>query len=732
MHFPYYSSALTILLWLLFFMPTAFADDYLSPKQQEIANRLSKQLILTNEEKAWLADNKIIRVGIDSAYAPYTYLSHDLRFEGLAADYLAILAKVLNVQFQVQADLNWSQVLTAAQQKQVDLIATASRTEKRETFLTFTDFFIATPMVIMSRDDKVKLMEKTGSLNGHTVALVKDYASSQKVLKRYPNLIPYYVETPLQALQAIAAGEAEAYIGVLGVNIHLAKEHGLTNLVVAERFDLQPSGQRFAIRNDWPELKNIMDKALLMMRANEKNALLDRWIPGIALPAEEYSGLVLTSEEKAFIAEKGSTTMCVDPNWMPFEKIDANGKHIGIAADYMQMFSRMLGLEVKLVPTESWTQSEAFAQARKCDLLSFLNHSERRAEYLNFTDPYVEAPVVLVAQDKVTYIDGLKSLSGRTFAMVKGYVYEDVIRNDYPDIKIVYVDSMDDALKKISEGKIYATIGSLYIITSQIQKLGLTDLKIAGHTGMTNQFRVGVRNDDPMLLQLFQKAVSAREQQAENEILRRWVSVRLEQSVDYSLIWKLAVVALAVVLLLIYRQTLVSRYNRQLMEKNAELERLSRTDPLTGAFNRMKIDEVLSYELEQAKRYQHNFSVIIVDIDHFKQINDTYGHQVGDLVLKGFSDIISQCIRKSDTLGRWGGEEFVIICPQSDQQQTHTLAEKLRTRILDYKLEGLDQITASFGVTSYQKGDLEKDLINRADGAMYQAKNAGRNKVCVQ
>lgn len=732
MHSPSLFSLFTVFLSFLLWSSTVFANPYLSPKQQEITQRLSQQLILTQEEKTWLAANRVIRIGIDSAYAPYTYLSEDLRFEGLAADYLAILAKVLNVEFQVQSELSWSQVLKAAQQKQVDMIATASITQERQNYLNFTDFFIATPMVIMSRDDKVKLIEQTGSLNGHTVALVKDYASSQAVLKRYPDLKPYYVENPLQALQAIAAGEAEAYIGVLGVNIHLAREHGLTNLVVADRFDLQPSGQRFAIRDDWPQLKTIMDKALALMRANDRNALLDRWIPGIALPVEESKGLQLTEEEKTYLQDKPYTTMCVDPNWMPFEKIDANGKHIGIAADYMQMFSQMLGLEVRLVPTDSWAQSEAFARHRKCDLLSFLNHSERRAEFLNFTDPYVEAPVVLVAQDKVTYIDGLKSLGGQTFAMVKGYVYEDVIREQYPEIEIVYVDSMDDALKKISEGKIYATIGSLYIVTSQIQKLGLTDLKIAGHTEMTNQFRVGVRNDDPMLLQLFQKAVTAREQQAENEILRRWVSIRLEQSVDYSLIWKLLAATAAIIFLLIYRQTLVSRYNRQLMDKNAELERLSRTDALTGAFNRMKIDEVLSYELEQAKRYQHNFSVIIVDIDHFKQINDNFGHQVGDLVLKGFSEQIAQCIRKTDTFGRWGGEEFVIICPQSDQQQTRVLAEKLRAHILEYNFEGLRQISASFGVASYQKDDQAKDIIARADTAMYEAKRNGRNQVCVQ
>ncbi len=443
----------------------------------------------------------------------------------------------------------------------------------------------------------------------------------------------------------------------------------------------------------------------------------------------ERNQLQLTQEEQIWLKKNPVVNMCVDPNWMPYEKITTAGKHVGIAADYIRMFAQTLGLEINLITTKTWSESEEYAQARKCDILSMLNQSEKRAQYLNFTSPYIEAPVVLVAHDNVTYIDGLKSLSGKTFAMVKDYVYEDTIRQQYPDIDIVYVKSMDDGLKKISSGQIYATIGSLYIITSQLQKLGLTDLKIAGHTEITNQFRIGVRNDNPMLLQVFEKAVSSRDNKAENEILRHWISVKMEQKVDYTLLWQVLVAAGIVISLVIYRQILISRYNQKLKEKNAELEYLSRVDTLTGVFNRAKIDEMLSYQLDQAQRFTHGFALIVLDIDHFKQINDTYGHQSGDQVLIGISQLINQHIRKSDTFGRWGGEEFIIICPESGHKQASILAEKLRQELELKVFTEVGQVTASFGIAQHQENDQAKDIIARADTAMYQAKVAGRNQV---
>ena len=163
----------------------------------------------------------------------------------------------------------------------------------------------------------------------------------------------------------------------------------------------------------------------------------------------------------------------------------------------------------------------------------------------------------------------------------------------------------------------------------------------------------------------------------------------------------------------------------------AMLEQMATTDPLTGLNNRRKIEEALGSEIARAGRSHKTFSVIILDVDGFKEVNDTHGHPVGDQVLVEIGKVLVDSVRQADVVGRWGGEEFILICPVTALQGAANVAENLRQRIQESRLEVVGCLTASFGVTSYQAGDAIEDLVARADRAMYQAKREGRNQVQV-
>lgn len=160
-----------------------------------------------------------------------------------------------------------------------------------------------------------------------------------------------------------------------------------------------------------------------------------------------------------------------------------------------------------------------------------------------------------------------------------------------------------------------------------------------------------------------------------------------------------------------------------------EMVRLSQQDHLTGLFNRRRITELLQSEIERALRYQTKFSVILMDIDHFKAVNDRLGHQAGDEVLMGIADIVRSGVRAADLVGRWGGEEFVIISPETDIGGSYSLAEKIRTRLESADLGEAGHKTASFGVTAFDDGDDVESLIARADAGLYAAKQGGRNRI---
>ena len=161
----------------------------------------------------------------------------------------------------------------------------------------------------------------------------------------------------------------------------------------------------------------------------------------------------------------------------------------------------------------------------------------------------------------------------------------------------------------------------------------------------------------------------------------------------------------------------------------AEIKRLSEEDYLTKLYNRRIINEIIEKEIIRSSRYNSAFAIILMDIDDFKIINDTFGHNTGDKVLVQFSNTLKQTIREADIAGRWGGEEFLVICPETNLYGAISLAEKLRANIENSEFQNAGHVTASFGVAGIRHGDNVKSLIQRADNFLYSAKEAGKNNV---
>lgn len=162
------------------------------------------------------------------------------------------------------------------------------------------------------------------------------------------------------------------------------------------------------------------------------------------------------------------------------------------------------------------------------------------------------------------------------------------------------------------------------------------------------------------------------------------------------------------------------------IEKN---EFLAEKDALTKVYNRYKFESMLNQEIQRSNRYHTKLSLIIADVDHFKEVNDTYGHNIGDEILAKVAMLIQGKIRETDILARWGGEEFVILLPETDEAGAQQLAEKLRKLIELHAFTSVSTMTSSFGVCQYSGNATEKEFIYKADTALYQAKKLGRNRV---
>ncbi|MHB1404277.1 MAG: GGDEF domain-containing protein, partial [Desulfitobacteriaceae bacterium] len=159
---------------------------------------------------------------------------------------------------------------------------------------------------------------------------------------------------------------------------------------------------------------------------------------------------------------------------------------------------------------------------------------------------------------------------------------------------------------------------------------------------------------------------------------------------------------------------------------------LSTKDQLTNTYNRLKFNESLSSEIQLARRYVNAFSLIMFDIDHFKKLNDENGHIFGDKVLIEIANIVKESVREVDVFARWGGEEFVILLPQTNCKEASALAERLRKSIYNKSFKKEMNLTCSFGVTSFSSQDDEDSIMDRVDMALYKAKESGRNVVVTE
>jgi len=176
-------------------------------------------------------------------------------------------------------------------------------------------------------------------------------------------------------------------------------------------------------------------------------------------------------------------------------------------------------------------------------------------------------------------------------------------------------------------------------------------------------------------------------------------------------------------------QNELQQINEKLERKSKKFEKIAATDPLTGLYNRLKLLELFVTEYTLMLQRQHDLSLLVIDLDHFKRVNDTYGHNIGDKVLKQVSNLLLHELRSIDILCRWGGEEFVVLLPSANAEDAFFISEKIRKNIENLAMEDLPSITASIGFTQVKEGDDLHSAIERADKALYMAKIAGRNCV---
>jgi diguanylate cyclase (GGDEF)-like protein len=434
----------------------------------------------------------------------------------------------------------------------------------------------------------------------------------------------------------------------------------------------------------------------------------------------------LTPEEKAYLAEKKEITMCVDPDWEPFEIIDEEGRHVGIAADLIALVGERLKTPIRLIRTATWQETLERSKSGQCDILSFVNQTPEREKWLVFTQPLLVDPNILITREEHPFVANLNGLDGESVVLPSGTAMLERFSKDFPNLKMIPVVSEADAMAMVSEKKADMTVRSLIVAAYVIKKEGWFNLKISGQpAGYENRLRIGVLKDRPILRDILDKGIATITPIERETIINKHTGLVVNEGIDHETILKYLTFLVLIALIFMWRFFELKRYSKKLRE-------ISITDKLTTLYNRLKIDEELKEEYNRVNRYEnYQCSVMMIDIDYFKAINDTFGHQKGDEILKKLSSTMKMNFRNTDSIGRWGGEEFIIMLPNTSVEEAYISAEKLRTSVQENVFTEKGAVTVSIGVGSFLLNESVDELLSRIDAALYDAKNKGRNRVCL-
>ncbi|MDD2887131.1 MAG: diguanylate cyclase [Aliarcobacter sp.] len=595
-----------------------------------------------------------------------------------------------------------------------------------------------------------------------------------------------------------------------------------------------------------------------------------------ALDKLDSTPFVLTQNEKNWIETHPIIKVGVDKDYAPYEWLE-NEEYKGLAVDYMKRIEKIVGIEFQIVKNKSWNEIINMAKNGEIDMITSIVQTPERSKYLNFTEFYRKCPVIIIDRGNNGFIGGLKYLNNKKVSIEKDYFMEEILRTNYPNIKLQVVDSTKKALELANSGEVDAYVGDLGLADYLIKKNNLSNLRFSGQTEYFSDQGFAVTKNNSELLSILNKAVKSLPEDETENMFNYWLSVergidvktivfyiigitfillsiiywvyrlrseinqrkiiedKLKQSESLyrqltedvnDVIWKVNTNFIVTYIspaderfrgfnasevigksifelftdesIILLNEKLKERFEllqkgnklpplkielqhkckdgtiiwgeilskqefdengniigyhgitREITERKKlqeKIEQLAYCDTLTKLPNRRSLEDKINFIMSKSERSQKYCALVFIDLDNFKPLNDTYGHNVGDILLIEVANRLKSSIRKLDAVARIGGDEFVIVLDEFDEdiktskENIFKVVEKIRIYIAQpYKFsiinedkENIDiehHCTASIGICMF-KGEQESsiNIFKCADSAMYESKESGRNTI---
>ncbi len=447
---------LHLLSWLCFFLAAIPVHAY----------HHGEKITFTLDELEFIQNHPEIRVGGAFDSPPVGYVV-DGQYTGLSSDYLKIIEEETGIRFNIVTGYTRNELLNMLIEQRVDLLPTIYRSDSRGGLMHFTAPYMTLRHYAFSQEGRDDL-RSIRDLAQKVVVVPQGYLYLEKLREDYPEIKIMLVNGTMEAIDAIVTGRADVMIESTASISHILREQNIQGIVPVFSVDFGINSVHMAVRQDWPVLRDIIEKVLKNLDVQAQRDLIQNWMD---LPLSDQGTLtrsLLSAQEIRYLKQKQSLKACIDPSWLPYEGFK-DGKVTGMTSEYLEYFQNQLDIPISVVETESWSQTLAFAQNRKCDFLPLAGSKPERRKYLNFTTPYLKIPLALATKMDEVFFADFSELDGKRIGIIAGFAPEVTIRKAYPNIDLVGYDSILSGLNDVQNGEILGFVDSVFVLSYQIQ-----------------------------------------------------------------------------------------------------------------------------------------------------------------------------------------------------------------------------------------------------------------------
>lgn len=657
----------------------------------------------------------------------------DGKYTGYLYEYLMEISKFTGWKYNF-IECTPDEITTKLMSGEIDLAGAMLKNDFTETLFDFPEYDIGasyyTISVLKNNTTIVETDFKT--LNDITVGVIEGSSAIDKFYKFCENnnienikIIEYDKNSDNLLHTALKNKEIDA---ILAKDLLLSKDERVVTKFASRPYYLATTKGNDAIIKEL----NYSISQIRQISPNYSISLYNKYFQ-----VEDNYKLSLTYDEIEFLKNIKKIKAVYVNNFAPLQNWNSkNKKPEGISIDIANIISKKLNIDIELQVVNSFEEALNFIKEHKADILIGIpnNYSFMDEYNLYMTKSYISSPIFKIENKLTVNADEYNKI----LALPKKYLYDlDISVENIDSSKIIYYDNIEDCINAVNKGTADYTYGDLYSVESNTREKYHKNISVIYKNKLNNDLCIGLsNNNDVLLLRIINKIINSISAEELNTIVYKntlYTKNKITlQSFIYSNYIEVMIFIISILVITSLSTYIIMKIRLQNKNKqNSLLKEKSETDSLTGIFNRGACKELISNYIENKSNDLYG-AFFIIDIDNFKGVNDNLGHKIGDDVLKDLADNLKRLFRKSDIVGRWGGDEFIVFMKDLDFSNLH-VASKIATNLCNTMNKTVtyndisQNISLSIGIVFTKDNINFTELYQKADEILYTVKENGKN-----